>query len=68
MALRVPQNRIAQNIEGEPAVTADTALRPGRYLGVNPQFWLNRQSTYDLRAAAREHHAQIERDVLSCPE
>jgi addiction module HigA family antidote len=63
MALRVPPNRIAQIIEGERAITADTALRLGRYFGVNPQFWLNLQSTYDLRAAARKHQAQIERDV-----
>jgi len=63
MALRVPPNRIAQIIEGERAITADTALRLGRYFAVNPQFWLNLQSTYDLRAAAREHQKQIERDV-----
>jgi antitoxin HigA-1 len=63
MALRVPPNRIAQIIQDERAITADTALRLSRYFGVNPQFWLNLQSTYDLRAAAREHQAQIERDV-----
>ena len=63
MALRVPPNRIAQIIEGERGITADTALRLGRYFGVNPQFWLNLQSSYDLRAAARERQAQIERDV-----
>jgi addiction module HigA family antidote len=63
MALRVPPNRIAQIIQGERAITADTALRLGRYFGVNPQFWLNLQSTYDLRAAAREHQEQIEREV-----
>jgi addiction module HigA family antidote len=63
MALRVPPNRIAQIIAGERAITADTALRLGRYFGVNPQFWLNLQSTYDLRAAALEHLPQIERDV-----
>ena len=63
MALRVPPNRITQIIEGKRGITADTALRLGRYFGVNPQFWLNLQSTYDLRAAALEHLAQIERDV-----
>jgi addiction module HigA family antidote len=63
MALRVPPNRIAQIIEGERAITADTALRLGRYFSVNPQFWLNLQSTYDLRATARGHQTQIERDV-----
>src|SRR5271167_2915266 len=63
MALRVPPNRVAQIIAGERAITADTALRLGRYFGVNPQFWLNLQSTYDLRVAKRENQAQIERDV-----
>ena len=63
MALRVPPNRIAQIIDGKRAITADTGLRLGRYFGVNPQFWLNLQSSYDLRTAAREHLAQIERDV-----
>jgi len=53
MALRVPPNHIAQIIEGRRTITADTALRLGRYFGVNPQFWLNLQSTYELRAAAR---------------
>jgi addiction module HigA family antidote len=63
MALRVPSNRIAQIVAGERALTGDTALRLGRYFGVNPQFWLNLQSTCELRAAAREHQAQIDRDV-----
>jgi addiction module HigA family antidote len=63
MAPRVPPNRIAQIIAGERAITADTALRLGRYFSVNPQFWLNLQSSYDLRAATREHLTQIERDV-----
>jgi addiction module HigA family antidote len=68
MALRVPPNRIAQIIAGARALTADTALRLGPYFGVNPQFWLNLQTTYDLRAAAREHQAQIDRDVHPRPE
>ena len=67
MALRVPPNRIAQIIAGERALTADTALRLGRYFGINPQFWMNLQRTYDLRAAAREHQSQIDRDVHPRP-
>ena len=63
MALRVPPNRISQIIGGERAISADTALRLGRYFGVNPQFWLNLQSTYDLRVAVRDHQAQIDLDV-----
>jgi addiction module HigA family antidote len=67
IALRVPPNRIAQIIAGARAPSADTALRLGRYFGVNPQFWMNLQSTCDLRAAARDHQAQIDRDVLPPP-
>ena|SRR5690242_11883185 len=63
MALRVPPNRIAQIIEGRRAITAETALRLGRYFAVNPQFCLNLQSSYNLRVASREHQAQIDRDV-----
>lgn len=63
MALRVPPNRITQIIDGARAISADTALRLGRYFGVNPVFWLNLQSAYDLRVASRERQAQIERDV-----
>jgi addiction module HigA family antidote len=67
MALRLPPNRIAQIIAGERALTADTALRLGRYFAVNPKFWMNLQSTYDLRAAMREHQARIDRDVHPRP-
>jgi addiction module HigA family antidote len=67
MALRVPPNRIAQIIAGARPLTADTALRLGRYFGVNPQFWMNLRSTCDLRAAMREHQAQIDRDVHPRP-
>ena len=63
----MPPNRIAQIIAGDRAITADTALRLGRYFGVNPQFWMNLQCTYDLRAAAREHQAQIDRDIQPRP-
>ncbi len=63
MALRVPANRIAQIIDGERAITADTALRLGRYFGMDPEFWIRLQGTHDIRAAAREHAKEIERDV-----
>ncbi len=47
----VPPNRISQIIAGKRAVTGDTALRLGHWFGVEPQFWLNLQSAYDLRLA-----------------
>ena len=50
-ALDVPINRIAAILKGQRGVTADTALRLSRYFGTTPQFWLNLQETFELRAA-----------------
>ena len=50
----VPPNRISQIIQGKRAITGDTALRLGHWFKSNPEFWLNLQTTYDLRVAAKE--------------
>lgn len=50
-AIGVPPRRINEMVHGKRAITADTALRLGRYFGVNPQSWLNLQSHYDLETA-----------------
>jgi addiction module HigA family antidote len=63
MALRVPATRIGAIVKGERAVTADTALRLGRFLGTSPEFWINLQAMHDLTKARQEHGAAIERDV-----
>jgi addiction module HigA family antidote len=47
-ALDVPANRISQIVSGKRAITADTALRLGRYFGTTPDLWMNLQKTYDL--------------------
>lgn len=47
----VPPNRISQIIAGKRSVTSDTALRFGHWFGVDPQFWLNLQTQFDLAAA-----------------
>ena len=44
----VSPRRINEIVNGQRAITADTALRLGRYFGMTPQFWLNLQSHYDL--------------------
>lgn len=49
--LDVPPNRISQIIAGKRAISADTALRLGRYFGTTPDFWMNLQKTYDLDLA-----------------
>ena len=55
----VPPNRISQIIAEKRSVTGDTALRFGHWFGVEPQFWLNLQSQFDLAAAERNSGAAI---------
>jgi addiction module HigA family antidote len=45
------------------AVTADTAIRLGRYFGMTPEFWINLQGRYDLDVADRTVRRRIEREV-----
>jgi len=62
-ALGVPTNRVTLILNGERAVTADTALRLARYLGTTPEFWLNLQAAYDLRIARRQSGNAIKKQV-----
>lgn len=63
LALDVPTNRITEIIRGRRGVTADTALRLGRWLDTGPDVWMNLQKTWGLRTAEQEHGADIERNV-----
>lgn len=51
-ACRIPRPRIERLARGEASVTADTALRLGRYFGTGPEFWMNLQTLHDLSMAA----------------
>jgi addiction module HigA family antidote len=62
-ALRVPTNRITGIVNGERAITAETALRLSRYFGTTPEFWLNLQMFYDLDVTSRKQAARIEKEV-----
>jgi addiction module HigA family antidote len=62
--LGVPPNRISEILRGRRSVTADTALRLGRWLGTSPEFWLNLQQAYDLETAKLERGVEIERTVI----
>ena len=57
--IEVPPNRVSQIIAGKRSVTGDTALRFGHWFGVEPQFWLNLQSQFDLATAERRNGAEI---------
>lgn len=48
VAVGVPPRRINEIVHGQRRITADTALRLGRYFGTSAQFWINLQSRYDL--------------------
>ena len=49
--IHVPPRRINEIVKGKRAITADTALRLGRYFGTSAQLWVNLQSTYELECA-----------------
>lgn len=62
--LAVPPNRISAIVNGKRSITADTALRLERYLGVEAQFWLNLQSEYDLRMIKRKIWPDIQDRII----
>ena len=49
--LKVPTNRVTGILNGQRAITGDTALHLGHFFGTSPEFWLNLQSLYELRLA-----------------
>jgi addiction module HigA family antidote len=53
--LGVPANRLTEIMRGTRDVTADTAIRLGRYFGTDPRFWMNLQAAYDLSKAEKTH-------------
>jgi addiction module HigA family antidote len=63
LKLRVPANRITDIIRGRRALTAETALRLGRYFGTGARFWVDLQASYDLAVAQRDLGARIEKEV-----
>ena len=52
--LNLPTNRITGILNGQRAITGDTALRLGHFFGTSAQFWLNLQSLYELRMAEQK--------------
>jgi addiction module HigA family antidote len=59
----VPSGRITDILNGRRSITADTAVRLGRYFGNGAQFWLDLQGQYDIAVVEREHGAEIARRV-----
>ncbi len=62
--ISVPQRRISEIVQGKRAITADTALRFGKYFGMEAQFWLNLQSRYDLQKARADLDKRLDKEVV----
>ena len=62
-AIDVPVNRVTQILQGRRAITADTALRLGRWFGTGPEIWLDLQTDYELRIA----EAELGKALLAIP-
>ncbi len=61
--LGVPSGRITDILNGRRSITADTAVRLGRYFGNNPQFWVDLQGQYDIAVVEQERGAEIAKRV-----
>lgn len=61
--LRVPATRIAEIVHERRAISADTAIRLGRYFTTTPRFWLNLQTAYDLEVIEDQTLAEINREI-----
>ncbi len=61
--INVPPNRINQIINGKREISADTALRLGKYFGIEPEFWLNLQVRFNMKIVAEKTGKTIEKEV-----
>ena len=59
----VPARRINEIVHGKRAITADTALRLGKFFNMSAQFWMNLQSRYDLEIAEDNLAGKLEKEV-----
>ena len=62
-AIDVPPNRVSAIVNAKRAITADTALRLGKFFKVSPEIWLGLQSDFDLRVAQRGVWPEIEQRI-----
>jgi len=67
MDIHVPARRINEIVHGKRRITADTALRLGRFFGNSPQFWLGLQMDYDLDIAEDSLKNRLDREVHPYP-
>ena len=67
LSIRVPATRVNEIVNERRGITADTALRLGRFFRMTPEFWMNLQSHYDLESARDVSEIEIKRSVRPAP-
>ena len=67
LALHVPVSLMHRVVHTKSRMTAELALRLATYFGTTPQFWLNLQTSYDLRVVERARGAQVKKDIQPLP-
>jgi antitoxin HigA-1 len=68
LAIRVPVTRVSEIVNERRGITADTALRLGRYFRMTPEFWMNIQSHYDLETARDAKERLIRESIKPAPQ
>lgn len=63
--ISVPPRRINEIVHGKRSITADTALRLGRFFTMSPHFWLNLQTRYDLEVTEDQMNNRLDNEVHS---
>ena len=63
LALHVPVSIINRVVNNKYRITAKLALRFAAYFGTSAQFWMNLQTSYDLRIAERQSGAEVKREI-----
>ena len=63
--ISVPPRRINEIVHGKRSITADTALRLGRFFNMSPQFWLNLQTRFDLEVTEDQLENRLDNEVHS---
>lgn len=63
LSIGIPSGRITDILNGRRRISADTAVRLGRFFGNDPQFWMSLQSQYDIAVVERDHGEEIAQQI-----
>ncbi len=63
MELKIPESQLSELLEERSAISPDMALRLARYFGTSARFWMNLQTSYDLKIAEQQYGSRIAQEV-----